>query len=67
MAKYKVKTLYLGGLGNKIFRSGDTVTEKNFPKGNAEKLAKSGAIELIEEKPKSQPKKKTSTKKDTKK
>lgn len=62
MAKYKVKTLYLGGLGNKIFKSGDTVTEKNFPEGNAAKLVKEGAIEPIEA-PKPKAKTKTKTEK----
>lgn len=50
MAKYKVKSLYLGGLGNKIFKSGDEVTEKNFPQGNAEKLCKKGFLEKVNEK-----------------
>lgn len=50
MAKYKVTSLYLGGLGNKIFKSGDEVTEKNFPQGNAEKLCKKGFLEKVNEK-----------------
>lgn len=47
--KYIVKSLYLGGLGNKVFKSGDEVTEANFPDGNAAKLVQQGY--LIEAEP----------------
>ena len=43
--KYKVKSLTLSGLGNKIFKSGDSVTERNFREGNAEKLRQQGFLE----------------------
>lgn len=49
MKRYKVKTLHIGGLGNKVFNHGDTVTERNFPKGNADLLVKSGHLEYIDE------------------
>ncbi len=53
MKKYKVISLTVGGLGNKIFHSGDTVTESNFPQGNAIKLEEQGFIkEIVEEKTK---------------
>lgn len=44
MATYKVKALSVGGLGNKIFYSGNEVTDKNFPPGNAEDLVKRGFL-----------------------
>lgn len=44
MAKYKVKALYLGGLGNKVFKSGDEVDDKQFPEGNAQKLVEKGFL-----------------------
>lgn len=66
MAKYKVKSLYLGGLGNKIFKSGDEVTEKNFPQGNAEKLCKKGFLEKVNEKPEAKPEPKKDEKKESK-
>ena len=34
----------LGARGNKIFHSGDTVTENNFPEGNFDKLIAGGYI-----------------------
>lgn len=53
MAKYKVSSLYMNGelVGkyNKIFRSGDEITEKEFPEGNFDKLVKDGWIEEVEE------------------
>lgn len=52
MAKYKVICLSVGGLGNKIFKSGDIVTDDNFPEGNAQELVKGKYIEPIEDKPK---------------
>lgn len=52
MKKYEVISLSVGGLNNKIFRSGDKVTAANFPQGNAEKLVAQGFIkEILEETP----------------
>ena len=45
MKHFKVKALYVGGVNNKIFTSGDIVKEKHFPPGNAELLVKSGFLE----------------------
>jgi hypothetical protein len=47
MAKYKVIALSVGGLGNKIFSTGDIVTESNFLPGVAEAHVKGGFLELI--------------------
>jgi hypothetical protein len=50
MKKYIVISLTLGGLGNKIFKYGDVVSENNFPKGNAEKLVQQEFLkEVVEE------------------
>lgn len=49
MKKYEVISLSVGGLNNKIFRSGDKVTAANFPQGNAEKLVEQGFIKEISE------------------
>lgn len=38
MKKYKVISLSVGGLGNKIFSSNDIVAEDNFLPGRAEEL-----------------------------
>lgn len=46
---YIVIALCVGGLGNKIFNEGDTVTEKNFPEGNAEKLVEQGFLKSTDE------------------
>jgi hypothetical protein len=40
----KVIALNLGGRGNKIFKSGDSVKESNFPDGNFDRLIKEGFI-----------------------
>lgn len=48
MANYKVIALSVGGKGNKIFNSGDIVTELNFPEGNAAKLVDEGFLEPID-------------------
>lgn len=48
MPNYKVIALSVGGKGNKIFNSGDIVTELNFPEGNAVKLVEEGFLELID-------------------
>jgi hypothetical protein len=45
--EYKVKALTVSGLGKKIHRSGDVVTEKDFPQGRAKELVKSGFLEEI--------------------
>lgn len=42
--KYKVKALYLGGLFNKIFNSGDEVTADDFPTGNVASLVQNGFL-----------------------
>lgn len=47
---YKVKSLFLGGLGNRIFKCGDIVNEANFPEGNVPELVKQGFLESTEEK-----------------
>ena len=44
MAKYKVKSLAISGIGKKIYRSGNEVTESDFPKGNAQKLVEQGHL-----------------------
>jgi hypothetical protein len=49
MKKYKVLALSVSGKGKKIFESGDTVTEENFPEGNAEALVKTGHLKRIED------------------
>lgn len=47
--QYKVIALSVGGLKNKIFNSGDLVTEKDFAEGEAEKLVKSKHLMLIDD------------------
>lgn len=61
--EFKVIALSVGGSGNKIFRLGDTVTENQFPKGNAEILVAKGFLELVkkEEKKSPEPEKKPLT------
>jgi len=49
MKKYQVIALSLGGLGNKIFKSGNIVTEKNFIEGRAEELVKQGFLKEVPE------------------
>ena len=44
---YKVKALSVLGLNNRIYSSGDIVTEHCFPAGNADKLVLSGFLEKI--------------------
>ena len=56
MKKYTVIPLSMGGLGNKIFKAGETVTEANFPKGNIDRLVKEGFLKEISE-PKAKKKK----------
>ena len=38
MEKYKVIALSVGGLNNKVYKTGDIVTEECFPKGTIKKL-----------------------------
>jgi hypothetical protein len=47
---YKVIALSVGGRGNKIFSSGDIVSEEKFPVGTIDSLVKGGYIEPIGEK-----------------
>lgn len=63
MANYKVISASLGGLGNKVFKAGDNVTEKNFSKGNAPKLVEQGFLEEIKGKETPKPAKKKPVKK----
>lgn len=75
MKKYKVIALSVGGPGNKIYKSGDIVTEKNFREGRADELVKLCFLkeEKIEEENKTNPDKeqgedaKTSSEETTKK
>lgn len=49
MKKYTVIVLALSGIGNQIFKAGDTVTEENFPSGNCAKLVEQGFLEPVKE------------------
>jgi hypothetical protein len=49
MARYKVIALSVGGLRNKIFSSGDIVTDDMFPEGNAGKLVEQNFLAPYEE------------------
>ena len=51
--KYTVITSTVGGLGKKIYKAGDKVTDANFPEGNAAKLEKAGFLKKVgkEDKP----------------
>lgn len=44
---YRVKALSVLGLCNKVYESGDIVTDANFPTGNAKLLVERGFIEPI--------------------
>lgn len=44
MRTAKVIALHVGGLGNRIFNSGDTVTESNFPTNNFDRLINTGFL-----------------------
>lgn len=44
MKEYIVIALSVGGLNNKIFNSGDTVNDKQFVQGHAEKLVEQGFL-----------------------
>lgn len=44
MKSYTVIALSVGGLGKKIFNSGDTVYENNFRPGRAEELVAQGFL-----------------------
>ena len=50
MKKYKVKKGNIGGFGGRTFEIGDTVSENDFPTGNAKPLAKLKLLEEIKEK-----------------
>ncbi len=39
-----VISLNVGGLGNKIFKTGDRVNERNFPEGNWDRIVKGGHV-----------------------
>jgi hypothetical protein len=41
---YKVVSLTVSGLGKKIHRNGDTVTDADFPQGRAKELVKLGFL-----------------------
>jgi len=63
MQKFKVISLAISGNGKKVFRSGQEVSESDFPKGTVAGLVKAGHLEPIKV-VKTQPKKaETSTKK----
>lgn len=49
MSVYRVKSLSVGGKGNKIFNSGDLVTQANFA-AKVEELEKGGYLEKVEDK-----------------
>lgn len=75
MGKYRVIALSVGGLRNKVYSSGDEVTEDCFPEGNCPELVEKGFLEPIAEKeipgprvekaPAPTPAKKTATKRKT--
>jgi hypothetical protein len=48
MKKFIVIALAVSGNGNKVFKSGDKVTEKNFPPGNTADLVKNGFLAVDE-------------------
>ena len=47
MAKYRVKSLEIQGIGKRILKGGETITEKDLPEGHAQIMAKHGHIELL--------------------
>jgi predicted Mrr-cat superfamily restriction endonuclease len=47
---YKVKALTVSGLSKKIHRSGDNVTDDDFPEGRAKELVRSGFLVEVPEK-----------------
>lgn len=49
MAKYTVIALSVGGKGNKIYHSGDTVTDECWSEGRAKELEAQGFLKLIKE------------------
>lgn len=44
MMEYKVIALYVNGLGNNMYKSGDIVKEINFPPGRAKELVSQGFL-----------------------
>jgi len=51
MAEYVVITTSVGGSGNNIYRSGETVTEASFIPGSVPQLVKDGFLRPKEDKP----------------
>jgi len=47
--KFIVIALSVGGLGNKIYNSGDIVTDGNFPKENIDALVRQGFLKPFDE------------------
>jgi hypothetical protein len=45
--EYKVISLSVGGLGNKVFKSGDVVKTENFEAGLAPKLVEQGFLKAL--------------------
>ena len=45
--KIKIKTLYLSGKGNKVFKNGDVTTEDQISGRNIDELIKGGHVEVI--------------------
>lgn len=56
MQKFKVISLAISGNGKKVFRSGEEVSDSDFPKGTVASLVKAGHLEVIKT-AKPQPKK----------
>ena len=50
MDKYKVIALSVGGVSNKIFKSGDEVSDTDFPEGAAKELVKKGFLKPMTDK-----------------
>lgn len=49
MAQYKVIALSVGGLRNKIYYSGDTVSDECWSPGRAQELVKQGFLKPLDE------------------
>lgn len=47
---YTVIAYSVGGMNNKVYKSGEKVKESNFPPGNAEKLVEQGFLKADVEK-----------------
>ena len=48
MSKFRVKALWVSGRDNKVFKSTEIVTEKDFPPGATEKLVRLNFLEPLE-------------------